>query len=76
MLPRPTRYRFRAGSAPIGLSAWKVWRFVRRVADDGLPVTTLSGELADQAALVGVLNQLYNLRVAVLSVTRVNAAHD
>ena len=42
----------------------------------GFRVTTLCGELADQAALVGVLNQLYNLRVAVLSVTRVNAVHD
>jgi hypothetical protein len=34
-------------------------------------VTTLYGELPDQAALVGVLNQLYAMRVAVLSVTRI-----
>jgi hypothetical protein len=27
-----------------------------------LPVTTLSGELSDQAALAGVLNILYELR--------------
>ena len=37
----------------------------------GVPVTTLCGELPDQAALAGVLNQLYLLRVTVLSVTRV-----
>ena len=37
----------------------------------GAPVTTLCGELPDQAALAGVLNQLYLLRVTVLAVTRV-----
>jgi hypothetical protein len=37
---------------------------------NGFCVTTLCGELPDQAALAGVLNQLYLLRVTVLSVTR------
>ena len=37
----------------------------------GAPVTTLYGELPDQAALAGVLNQLYLLRVTVLAVTRI-----
>ena len=32
------------------------------------PVTTLKGELSDQAALVGVLNTLYELHLPVLSV--------
>lgn len=32
------------------------------------PVTTLIGELTDQAALLGVLTTLYNLHLAVLSV--------
>ena len=32
------------------------------------PVTTLKGELRDQAALVGVLNTLYELHLPVLSV--------
>jgi hypothetical protein len=32
------------------------------------PVTTLAGELSDQAALFGVLNTLYNLHLPVLSV--------
>jgi len=32
------------------------------------PVTTLEGELSDQAALLGVLNALYELHLPVLSV--------
>ena len=32
------------------------------------PVTTLKGELSDQAALVGVLNTLYELHLPILSV--------
>ncbi len=34
------------------------------------PVTTLEGELRDQAALAGVLNSLYELHLTVLSVER------
>jgi hypothetical protein len=37
------------------------------------PVTTLLGELSDQAALAGVLNTLYELHLAVLSVERLPA---
>jgi hypothetical protein len=33
-----------------------------------LPVTTLKGELSDQAALAGVLNTLYELHLPILSV--------
>jgi hypothetical protein len=33
-----------------------------------LPVTTLEGELSDQAALLGVLNSLYELHLPVLLV--------
>ena len=36
-------------------------------------VTTLLGELSDQAALVGVLNTLYELHLPVLSVERLSA---
>ena len=32
------------------------------------PVTTLTGELLDQAALVGVLDHLYNLLMPLISV--------
>lgn len=39
---------------------------------DGKPVTLLVGELTDQAALSGVLNALYELRLRVLSVRLVD----
>ena len=38
----------------------------------GHTVTTLSGELGDQAALAGVLNSLYELHLTVLSVKRLD----
>ena len=37
------------------------------------PVTTLLGELADQAALEGVLNTLFALHLPVVSVERLSA---
>jgi hypothetical protein len=36
----------------------------------GVLVTTLEGELSDQAALAGVLNTIYELHLPVLSVKR------
>jgi hypothetical protein len=39
-------------------------------AEEGLPVTTLEGDLKDQAALAGVLNTLYELHLPVISVKR------
>ena len=42
---------------------------LRLTTEDGfLPVTTLDGELSDQAALLGVLNSLYELHLTILSV--------
>ena len=38
------------------------------------PITTLEGELCDQAALAGVLNTIYNLHMLVLSVECLNIA--
>lgn len=35
---------------------------------DGMEMTTLTGELVDQGALLGVLNALYNLRLTIWSV--------
>ena len=35
---------------------------------EGMEMTTLTGELVDQAALIGVLNALYNLRLTIWSV--------
>jgi hypothetical protein len=39
-------------------------------AEEGLPVTTMEGDLRDQAALAGVLNLLYELHLPVISVQR------
>jgi len=38
------------------------------LAPDGAVVTTMEGVLADQAAVVGVINSLHDLRLAILSV--------
>jgi hypothetical protein len=38
-------------------------------AAGGRPVTTLTGEVVDQAVLLGVLNALYDLRYPLLSVS-------
>ena len=38
--------------------------------DDGTMFTVLSGELTDQAALSGVLNTLYGLRVSLVAVNK------
>ena len=40
----------------------------RATVEAGSPVTTLDGELSDQAALLGVLNSLYELHLPVLLV--------
>lgn len=37
---------------------------------DGTPITTLSGPVADQAALRGALAKLWDLNLTLLSVTR------
>jgi len=42
----------------------------------GHPVTTLVGELRDQASLAGVLNYLYELHLLVITVTRLEVASD
>ncbi len=41
-------------------------------SDAEYPITTLVGELTDQAALSGVLNTLYELHLPVLSVKRLS----
>lgn len=43
-------------------------QIVSNVGTDNKVVTTLSGELIDQAALLGVLNHLYNLGLPLLLV--------
>ena len=40
------------------------------IAEISSPITTLEGELIDQAALAGVLNMIYELHLPVISVIR------
>ena len=43
---------------------------------EGAPETTLVGRLADQAALCGVIEALYNLHLPLLLVERVNLEEE
>jgi hypothetical protein len=43
------------------------------LAGAGPPTTTLDGELADQAALAGLLDTLFRLHLSVVSVERLSA---
>jgi hypothetical protein len=43
------------------------------VSEYGLPLTTLTGELNDQAALAGILNVLYEMHFPVLTVQCLSA---
>jgi hypothetical protein len=42
------------------------------MTEAGSPLTTLEGELGDQAALAGVLNTIYELHLPVISVKRLD----
>jgi hypothetical protein len=38
--------------------------------EDGTPLTILTGEVGDQAALRGVLNTIYELRISLIAVNK------
>jgi hypothetical protein len=44
--------------------------------DSGASITTLTGMIADQAALQGLLRRLYNLGLPLLSVNRIDGDPD
>lgn len=46
------------------------------IRKDGTNITRLRGELPDQAALVGLLNYLYQMRFVVLMVVRTGEEAD
>jgi len=56
--------------------SWSGWLGGMQVAtgldQDGKSITTLSGEILDQAALRSILNKIWDLSLTVLSVTRVH----
>ena len=69
----PARYQIQVKGAIPG--NWKDrldGMSIRQAAAEGdVPVTTLEGELADQGALTGVINTLYDLHLPILLVKRV-----
>ena len=69
-LDRPARYRIRVkgyldGSWSDRLGGMSI---TTTAHEDETPVTTLVGRLVDQAALIGVLNALYDYHYPLLSV--------
>jgi hypothetical protein len=68
----PARYRIRVrGKIKAGWSDRVEGMTIRLEArPDGTPETTLEGELRDQAAVLGVLRTLYDMHLALLSVSR------
>ena len=55
---------------------WSIWfdgmTISRDHQEDGTTVTTLSGVIADQAALRGLLNQLWDLNLVLLTVVPID----
>ena len=69
---RPLRYQIRVlGRLDEHWSAWfgGMAIVVDRV-DDGTPFTTLTGEVADQAELRGILSKLLELNLTLISVAQ------
>ncbi len=55
--------------------SWSDWfrgmELTNETGKDGRLITTLRGTMADQATLRGILNQLWDLNLTILSVNRV-----
>ena len=70
----PARYRIMVkGGVPEGWSNRMDGMSIRQTATDNeVLVTTLEGELADQAALTGVLDTLYELHLPIILVKQVD----
>ena len=74
-LNRPAVYRIRVAGRMDDDWSDRLEGMVIRITEDkdGRATTELTGQLADQAALMGVLQQLENFRIPVLSVECVDA---
>ncbi len=70
---RPARYEIRVLGKLGG--HWSDWcgglSFASEAVEDGSLVTTLTGMVADQAALRGILVKLWDLGLTLLSVSRI-----
>jgi len=51
---------------------WSDWFNGLLIRYDTVSKTTLIGQIADQAALIGILNKIQSLNLKVISVKRVN----
>jgi len=70
---RPGAYEIRVrGSLADNWSDWFEGMTIEHgISPEGIPITTLSGTVVDQAALIGILRKLHNLRLQLLSVNPV-----
>ena len=68
----PMTYQIQVeGKLDEGWSEWfKDMAVTCECTSDGSSITTLTGPVADQAALRGILNRIWDLHLTVLSVTR------
>ena len=63
-----------AGQLPEHWSDWfNDLAITRGAASDGVPITTLTGPVADQAALHGILNKIRDLNVKLISVNQIES---
>ena len=75
---RPLRYQIKV----VGRldEHWSAWFGDMAIAverrGDGAPITTLSGEVADQAALRGILSKLLDLNLTLISVVQIASPSD
>ncbi len=73
-LDRPATYRIRVqGWVSERWAEWVNGMAMARGGGDNEPVTTLTGTVADQAALLGLLQKLNNLGFVLLEVRRLRA---
>ncbi len=67
-MDQPCRYEIRVAGC-LG-DRWSDWFGGLTIRKDPGDETTLTGELADQAALFGVLTRIYDLNLPLISVQR------
>jgi hypothetical protein len=68
-LDQPATYRIKVqGWVSERWAEWVNGMAIARHGDDREPITTLTGTMADQAALLGLLQKLYNLGFLLLEV--------
>lgn len=72
----PAAYQItvRGGIPPVWSSRLEGMAINRLILDNGTVFTVLTGELTDQAALSGVLNTLYELRLPIVVVNKLPLA--